>query len=60
MDIGANVATAADAGDPSVTVSVSGSVNVTTVGTYIVTYNATDASGNKAEVTIEFKIVEAE
>ena len=41
-------ATAADAGDPSVTVSVSGSVNVTTVGTYVVTYNATDASGNVA------------
>jgi uncharacterized protein YjbI with pentapeptide repeats len=41
-------ATVTDAGDASVGVVVSGVVDTTTVGTYVVTYNAVDASGNAA------------
>ena len=39
-------ATATDNCDPSVTVSTSGTVDVNTPGTYIVTYSAMDSSGN--------------
>ena len=41
-------ATAADTCDTSVPVTVSGSVNVNTVGTYTLSYNAADDSGNTA------------
>ncbi len=46
-------ATAADSGDPTVTVVIDSSgVNTSLVGSYSVTYNATDVSGNMAaEVT---------
>ena len=45
-------ATASDAVTASVSVSVSGSVNTSSVGTYVLTYNATDDAGNAAaEVT---------
>ena len=41
-------ASAYDESDGSITVIVSGSVDTYTPGTYIITYNATDSSGNKA------------
>lgn len=41
-------ATASDACDTSVPVNVSGTVNENVVGTFTLTYNATDASGNAA------------
>ena len=41
-------ATATDNVDSSVTVTVSGTVDTSTVGTYTLTYNATDAAGNEA------------
>ena len=41
-------ATAADSCDTSVSVTTTGSVDVNTVGTYTVTYNASDDSGNAA------------
>jgi Domain of unknown function (DUF5011)/HYR domain/Domain of unknown function DUF11 len=41
-------ATASDSCDSSVAVTVSGSVNVNVPGTYTLTYNAHDASGNAA------------
>lgn len=41
-------ATAADSCDTSVPVTVSGTVNANVVGTYTLTYNATDDSGNAA------------
>ncbi len=41
-------ATAADSCDTNVPVTPSGSVNVNSVGTYTLTYNATDDSGNPA------------
>lgn len=42
-------ATAADSCDTSVPVTTTGSVDVNTVGTYTLTYNATDDSGNAAD-----------
>ena len=39
-------ATVTDDLDPNVTVSISGSVNTSVVGTYIITYTSTDQSGN--------------
>ena len=42
-------ATAADSCDTSVPVSASGSVNINVPGTYTLTYNATDDSGNNAD-----------
>ncbi len=44
-------ATAVDDVDGNVTVSVSGSVDTSTVGTYTLTYSATDAAGNTATKT---------
>lgn len=41
-------ATATDDIDGTLTVSVSGSVNMNSAGEYILTYTATDAAGNKA------------
>ncbi|MDH5518298.1 MAG: DUF5011 domain-containing protein [Gammaproteobacteria bacterium] len=44
-------ATATDNFDGSVTVVISGSVNINTVGTYTITYTATDAAGNSSSLT---------
>jgi len=54
-------ATATDNYDTSVTVTVGGdTVDTTTVGTYTVTYNASDAAGNNAtEVTRTVNVVES-
>jgi len=41
-------ATVTDAADPGVSVEVAGTVDTTTAGTYVLTYSATDASGNVA------------
>ena len=41
-------ATALDNGDTPVAVSVSGNVDVNTLGSHVLTYNASDASGNAA------------
>jgi hypothetical protein len=41
-------ATATDAVDGSVAVTISGSVNTSVVGTYVLTYSAKDAGGNTA------------
>lgn len=43
-------ASATDAVDGSVTVSLSGSVDTNTPGTYLITYDATDTAGNAASV----------
>ncbi|MFH1319798.1 MAG: S8 family serine peptidase [Bacteroidota bacterium] len=45
-------ATSIDAVDGSVAVIASGSVDTTVIGTYIITYTATDAAGNVATETI--------
>lgn len=42
-------ATATDTCDTNVPVTVSGTVDVNTPGTYVLTYNATDDSGNQAD-----------
>jgi surface protein len=47
----ATTATANDDIDGIVTVTVEGSVNTDTLGTYTLTYTATDATGNKSTVT---------
>ncbi len=54
-------ATATDAGDPSVAVVIGGDVvDAGTVGTYVVTYDATDASGNVAtQVTRTVNVVDS-
>ena len=44
-------ATATDDEDKTVTVTVSGTVNMALAGNYILTYSATDKAGNKAEET---------
>ena len=44
-------ATASDDRDGSVSVNVSGSVDTNTVGSYTVTYSASDAAGNSASTT---------
>ena len=41
-------ATASDIVDASVLITTSGSVDVTAVGTYTLTYSAVDAAGNQA------------
>jgi uncharacterized protein YjbI with pentapeptide repeats len=52
-------ASVADDGDPSVTVVIGGdTVDADTVGTYTVTYDASDASGNVAAQVIRTVIVE--
>ncbi|MDO1449434.1 DUF5011 domain-containing protein [Rhodocytophaga aerolata] len=52
-------ATATDICDASVPVSISGTVDTHTPGTYLVTYNATDDSGNAAvEVVRTVKVVD--
>ncbi len=44
-------ATAHDNTDGDLTVSISGNVNATTVGTYTLTYTATDSAGNRTQTT---------
>ncbi len=44
-------ASATDAVDGDISVSVSGTVDISTVGTYTLTYSATDAAGNTASET---------
>jgi len=50
-------ATAIDNIDDNVSLTVSGSVDTTTVGTYIITYSATDLAGNKAENKLRTVVV---
>ena len=50
-------ATATDNVDTSVTVSLSGTVDDRTIGTYIISYSATDSSGNMGTVTRTVHIV---
>ena len=54
--------TATDNADGDITVTgvvVSGSVDTSTLGTYVLTYTATDASGNQANTTRTVEVVEA-
>ena len=50
-------ATATDAVDGSLTVTISGSVNTSVVGTYVLTYNATDAGGNTGMVNRTIDVI---
>ena len=50
-------ATATDNVDPSVTVNPSGTVDTATVGTYTITYSATDVAGNAAATKTRTVIV---
>ncbi|PID33838.1 MAG: hypothetical protein CR955_00875, partial [Thiotrichales bacterium] len=52
-------ATAVDDVDGTVTVTVSGAVDTSKVGTYTITYKATDAAGNSAVKTRTVKVVKA-
>jgi len=51
-------ASAYDSYDGVVAVTISGTVDTATLGTYIVTYNATDAAGNLASVQRTVKVVD--
>jgi len=44
-------ATASDTVDENISVSINGTVDTTTIGEYILTYTATDSSGNSASVS---------
>ena len=46
-----------DGCDPAAGYTVSGSVDVNTLGTYLLTYTATDASSNTASVTLTVNVV---
>ena len=50
-------AVAVDTVDGNVPVSISGSVDTSTVGHYVVTYSATDHAGNQAHATRHIKII---
>jgi len=50
-------ATAVDAVDGNLTVSISGAVDTSTVGNYTLTYTATDSAGNEANVTRSVEVV---
>ncbi len=50
-------ATATDAVDGSVAVTISGSLNTSVVGTYVLTYSATDAGGNTGTVTRTVNVI---
>ena len=50
-------ATAVDAVDGNLTVSISGAVDTGTVGNYTLTYIATDSAGNEANVTRSVEVV---
>jgi hypothetical protein len=52
-------ATCVDNKDPSCTVVTTGTVNTATVGTYTITYTATDAAGNVSSVTRTVNVVAA-
>jgi Domain of unknown function (DUF5011)/Putative Ig domain len=52
-------ATCVDNKDPSCTVVTAGTVNTATVGTYTITYTATDAAGNVSSVTRTVNVVAA-
>ena len=51
-------ASATDLKDGALSVSVSGTVDTSTVGSYTVTYSATDAAGNSASVTRTVNVVD--
>ncbi|MCC7265208.1 MAG: DUF5011 domain-containing protein [Candidatus Latescibacteria bacterium] len=51
-------ATALDACEGAVTVAVSGSVNTTVEGNYVITYTAVDGSGNSASATRSIQVVD--
>jgi len=51
-------AIAVDNMDSNVSVTVSGSVNTSIVGTYTLTYTATDSSGNEASITRIIRVVD--
>jgi len=51
-------ATATDNIDANITINVSGSVNDTVPGDYIITYSATDAAGNSSSGTRTVKVVD--
>ena len=51
-------AEAFDLASGNLTVSISGTVNTDVVGTYTLTYSATDASGNSASVTRTINVVD--
>lgn len=50
-------ATALDNCDDNITITTSGSVDTSNVGTYYITYTATDKSGNSESVTREVRVV---
>ena len=50
-------ATAVDNVDGNVSVTISGTVDTSTVGVYILTYSATDVAGNEANVTRTINVV---
>ena len=50
-------ATALDAVDGNVSVSISGTVDTSRVGNYTVTYTATDSAGNEANVTRSVEVI---
>ena len=52
-------ATCADNKDPNCTVVTTGTVNTATVGTYTITYTATDAAGNVSSMTRTVNVVAA-
>ena len=52
-------ATATDDRDGNVTVTISGNVDVNTVGSYTITYKAVDSAGNEATVTRTVNVVES-
>ena len=51
-------ATSTDSCDPSVSITTSGTVDTTTAGTYNITYTATDAASNSAQVSRRVTVVE--
>jgi len=51
--------TATDNVDGSITPVTAGAVNANTVGTYIITYTATDAAGNSSQTTRTVSVVDA-
>jgi surface protein len=51
-------ATAVDNVDGTVSVTSSGSVNNTVVGTYVITYSATDVAGNSSSVTRTVQVLQ--
>ena len=53
-------ASATDATDGTVEVTISGEVNTSSIGTYTITYTATDAAGNPASVNRTVTVEEAD